>query len=457
MLPARIQRHLGGKGADYRQRIHPRTETLAQAAAICGIPAHALVRAVTLRDDEGVVVAILRHEDLLDFDALGRHLGRVLEPVPAESLQALFSDCDARCTPAIPTPYGVEVAVEAGVRQLDRLHLEPGRHTLLLEFATAEFLRIVEPAALAPFAVPPHALDPRRIDRDLQRLSPARIRRTVEQEIHDLPPLPGTALRILELGRNPRAGAGELAAVIESDAALAARVLKYANSPLYGFAGRIRDLKGAIARVLGFDFVFNLALGLSVGQTLRIPADGPLGLDAFWRHSLHCATLVERLSTKLPPELQPGRGTAYLAGLLHNLGILLIGHAFHNEFFLLNRYLQRDPEVPLATIEKRLLGVTHDEIGAWLLAAWHLPGELVIAARHHRDEDYWGEHAVCAQLVLLANRLLAAHGIGIERETHLPRATLEMLELDRDAVEPVAREVVARHHSIDELARRLIA
>ena len=457
MLPERIRKHLVRTGADYRQRIHPRTETLAQAAQICGLSPGELIRAVTLRDDAGVVVAVIRHEDLLDFDALNRHLDRQLQPVPAEQLHAIFPDCDARCTPALCRPYEVMLVVESGIRELPRVHLEPGRHTLLLEFETAEYLRVAAPDAISSFAVTPDALDPKRIEKDLPRLSPARVRRTVEQEIHDLPPLPGTALRILELGRNPRAGAGELAAVIETDAALAARIMKYANSPLYGFPGRIRDLKGAIARVLGFDFVINLALGLAVGSTLKIPADGPLGLDAFWRHSLHCATLTERLSAALPGELRPPRGVAYLAGLLHNLGILLIGHAFPNEFFLLNRYLERNPEVPPASIEKRLLGVTHQEIGAWLLEAWSLPDELVVSARHHRDEDYWEKHAVCAQLVLLANRLLAAHGLGIERETRLPPSTLEMLELDPERAREITRQVLERHDNIEDLARRLVA
>ena len=113
--------------------------------------------------------------------------------------------------------------------------------------------------------------------------------------------------------------------------------------------------------------------------------------------------------------------------------------------------------MPLASIEKRLLGVTHQEIGAWLLEAWSLPEELVVAARHHRDEDYWGRHAVCAQLVLLANRLLAAHEMGIERETRLPPSTLEILELEAGRAREITRELLERHDNIEDLARRLVA
>lgn len=459
MIPSSIQRYLDDHGAVYREIRHLRTDSLAQAAEAAAVPGNQLVRAVALVDARGLVMAILGHDRLLDFSALCQRLGRDLEPIPAARTYTIFHDCEPNCCPPFPVAYGLEAVVDRGLLEQPQLFLEPGSHNTLLAMDPAEFLRLNPGALAADIGVPLDALqqsDPEHgLGQQIERLTPARIRRSLES-FHDLPPLPATALQILELSRNPNAGAFELARVIEQDAPLAARVMRYANSPLYGFPGKIRDIKSAIARVLGFDFVMNLALGIAVGHTLRIPADGPLGLNAFWRHSVYCATLAERLAREIPNDLAVRRGTAYLAGLLHNIGILLLGEAFQAEFFLLNRYLLANPHLDLPQLEQHALGVSHAQVGGWLMTAWGLPGELHAAACHHHDPDFWGDHALYAQLVLIANRALAAEGIGFDDREEIPRFSLEMLGLSARRVGEITAELVAEEASeLDELARQV--
>lgn len=456
MLPTTIRDHLETLGAAVKVLRHPTTETLAQAARACGIEERQLARAIVLVDAKGPLMAILPSDHLLDFEALCGVLHRELEPVPASRLKGIFDDCEANCCPPIGTAYGLEVIVDESVLEEETVYLEPGSHSMLLEMSRDDFLRLLRDPQRGEFSRPIAALqrdDPTRaLNSAVEQFTPARIKRRVE-EFHDLPALPQTAVEILQIASDPRADAADLARVIEQDAPLAARIMRYANSPMYGYPGRIKDLKGAIARVLGFDFVLNLALGISVGKSLRIPAEGPLGLDAFWRHSVYSAALVERLSMLMPERNRPRRGTAYLAGLLHNMGSLLLGHAFQSEFFLLNRYLAANPDVPVETVEKYLLGVGHDQIGAWLLSAWGLPEELVCAARHHHNEDYWGDHAVYSQLTLIADRLLARFGLGTATATELPGFSLEMLGLDATQAIATAEALWAGTEELDELAR----
>lgn len=456
MLPNTIQRFLNEHGADVRSLHHPATETLAQTARVCGIAEEQLMRALVLVDAKGPLMAILPSNHLLDFNALCTLLNRELEPVPAEQLKGIFDDCEPRCCPPLGNAYGLEVIVDEILLQQEELYLEPGCHNQLLNLSRKEFLRLLANPRIGRFSDAAASLQrdnpTAALSSTIEQFTPARIKRRVE-EFHELPALPGTALEILEIASDPRADAQDLASVIEKDAPLAARVMRYANSPLYGYPGKIKDLKGAIARVLGFDFVLNLALGISVGKSLRVPVEGPLGLDAFWRHSVYSAALVEKLSTLMPADIRPRRGTAYLAGLLHNMGLLLLGHAFQAEFFLLNRYLAANPEVPVETVEKYLLGVGHDQIGAWLLAAWGLPEELVTAARHHHDEHYWGDHAFYSQLVLIADRLLARLGLGTTTRTDLPSFSLQMLGLDEDQVLAASEVLWAGNTELDELAR----
>jgi HD-like signal output (HDOD) protein len=105
------------------------------------------------------------------------------------------------------------------------------------------------------------------------------------------------------------------------------------------------------------------------------------------------------------------------------------------------------------TIETYVLGVGHDQIGAWLLSAWGLPDELVISARHHHDEHYTGEHAYYAQLVLVADRLLARVGLGTSTQTELPTFSLEMLGLDPAKAIAACEALWAGNTELDELAR----
>jgi HD-like signal output (HDOD) protein len=290
----------------------------------------------------------------------------------------------------------------------------------------------------------------------VEQFTPARLKRNIE-EFHELPALPATAARILRLATDPLANARQLATLIEQDPPLSAQVLRYANSSFYGYAGCIDNLQTAIARVLGFDFVMNLALGLSIGKALRIPQDGPFGLDAFWRHSVYAARLVEQLSLRLPASQRVPRGTAYLGGLLQNLGRLVLGHTFEPEFFILNRFAQANPGMPTCELERHVLGVTHDQIGAWLMQAWGLPAELVIAVRHHHDEAYWERHCVYPQLVLIANRTLAHHGIGETDIAGIPAFSLQMLGLMEDQVTELTEKLLSDNTALEDLARRLAA
>lgn len=456
MIPASIQKYLDREAAEYRVLRHPPTRTLQGAAQESAIPEAQLIRGVLLGDRAGLVLAVIPHHHMLDFETLTKLFKRQLEPVPTERLARVFRDCDPQCCPPLAGAYGLEAIVDSQIFTGRDLYLEPGSHSELLAMRGDEFRRLFQSAPVSHFSSSITELA--GIDSDsalrstFRKYTPTQIKRRVES-FHDLPSLPVTATGILEMAADPRAGARELAAIIEQDAPLAARVMRYANSPLYGYPGKIKDLKSAIARVLGFDFVLNLALGITVGKSLRIPAEGPLGLDAFWQHSVYCAALVEKLARAIPGTLEAKRGTAYLAGLLHNIGILLLGHAFQSEFFLLNRYLASNAGSSLHHIEKYALGVSHDQIGGWLLESWGLPIELVTAARYHHEEEYGGPHATYSQLVLLADRLLARHGLGYGEPAELPAFALEMLNLDEALAIELLEEVMAGHQDLDDLVR----
>jgi HD-like signal output (HDOD) protein/prolyl-tRNA editing enzyme YbaK/EbsC (Cys-tRNA(Pro) deacylase) len=462
-LPTNIRNFLDRRQVHYETLLHRRTATLGQAADACDVPISRLVRAVILVDAQGLLMAVLPADHVLDFEALCSLLHRDLELVPGNQLTAIFDDCEPRSYPPLAPAYDLEVVVDTAIDRMDVVTFEPGVHNTLLQVSRSDFRSLLGESASGSFSRAAASLRATlgeeadgALSHVVDQFTPSRIKQNIE-EFHELPPLPATAAQILRLAADPMANARQLAGIIEQDPALSAQVLRYANSSLYGYAGRIANLQTAIARVLGFEFVINLALGLSIGSSLRIPQEGPFGLDAFWRHSVYAGRLVEQLALHLPRGEKVPRGTAYLAGLLQNVGRLVLGHTFQPEFYILNRFAQANPDMPTAELERHVLGVTHDQIGAWLIEAWGLPAELVAAVRYHHDEGYWDRHATYPQLVLIANRALAAHGLGETDRTGLPAFSLEMLGLKPEQVIEITNSLFESNNDLEDLARRLAA
>lgn len=247
--------------------------------------------------------------------------------------------------------------------------------------------------------------------------------RRIEQRLGkplEIPPLSLTAQKILQLRANPNIHIDELTAVIETDPALAAQVMSWAASPLYAAPCKICSIEDAITRVLGFDLVMNLALGLALGKKFSLPHTFRQDNIDYWKHALYSATLIEGLVRQMPAAARPEAGLAYLAGLLHNFGYLLLAQLFPSYFSLIQQYQADHPEALPQEADQHLLGITREAICTSLMQIWGMPAELKVAVSEQNNPDYSGEHATYAHLVQLAALLLApADTINPEQLQHL--------------------------------------
>lgn len=273
------------------------------------------------------------------------------------------------------------------------------------------------------------------------------------RRIERLPPMPEMTQKVLRLSAKTDADIKELVAIVELDPSLAAQVMRYAASPFFSYQGKIESVHTAVARVLGYNTVLNLALGTTAARSFRIPRNVPLGLDGFWRHAIFSAALVQALSSAVPKDIRPPAGMAYLAGLLHNFGHLLLGHLFKQEFLILNKYIARYPDKPIEVIEERVLGTHHGAIGAWLMEAWQLPEEIVIGIREHHNPTYQEIHAVYPHLIYLADRLLKAHGIGEVCDASVPTAIYDSLGIGEYQALAITNRVMEGAEGLDLMAR----
>ena len=175
-----------------------------------------------------------------------------------------------------------------------------------------------------------------------------------------------------------------LAGLIERDTVLSGNVLRLVNSALYGRRGTVSSVRAAVA-ILGLSRLRNLLLGLSVSRIwarVRTPADWRM--DRFNHHSAAVAVLSDLIVQKVDVDYAEG---AFVAGLLHDLGQLMIVISLPDEYAQLRRAHARG-QVPLEALEQELLDITHSELSAAALVRWGLPVAIQKAVLyHHRSAD----------------------------------------------------------------------
>lgn len=248
--------------------------------------------------------------------------------------------------------------------------------------------------------------------------------------IKALPPLPGSAVRLIKLMSDPRADARKLAEIIELDPLLTAQIIRWASSSLYGYRGKITSVEEAVVRVLGFNFVLDLALGLAVLAPLKAPKEGAVGTKMFWIQALAGSHLMKKLAEQMPPPSRPPQQEIFLAALLHNIGFPLLGHQFGAEFSYLSTLIKANPGLLIFNLENFAFGVNHAEIGAWLMKAWGMPRPIVDVVYHHHNPCYRGENHQLALLTYLSDCLLGQAGIGDAANQTCPDELWVTLQLD---------------------------
>ncbi|ALP54458.1 hypothetical protein Tel_15600 [Candidatus Tenderia electrophaga] len=456
-----IKQYLDGKHIIYTILEVPHFESPREAASLANIPPRSLYYPVVMRDTYGLMMAVMPASHKLNYERLSKLLHRNVSPAYQTQLSSVFADCQPGNIPPVGVAYGLRTVIDAALSTPEEVYIVAGDHSRLIKMSRKNFMLLQTNALLASdFA---EALEEAETQGggEVANLAwsqdlGAKIRQRVEQAT-ELPPMPEMALRIFEMRADPNVEVKHLTALIERDPSLAAQVMRYANSPYFGYQGRVDTIQVAIARVLGFDMVMNLALGLALATPFKIPRHGPFGLDYYWRHAVYSATLMQLLSKEIPQERRPRPGTCYLIGLLHDFGYLVLGHLFRNEFEGLTKLVEEQGRDRLSRLEKDYLGVTHGELGYWLMKAWGMPQELVLATREHHNEQYAGPYSVYVNMAQLSDHLLAAYEAGEVLDDRLPAHLLQALGLEPKQVIHVMTQLIESDTNLNEMVRRLAA
>jgi HD-like signal output (HDOD) protein/prolyl-tRNA editing enzyme YbaK/EbsC (Cys-tRNA(Pro) deacylase) len=378
-----------------------------------------LIKMILMSDTLGRVQVIFPHNGMLDVDALNRKLGRSLEALPDEDVANVMRQFQLTNLPAIPDITGFPSVVDESLQSLDSFYLESDDPTLLIKLTRNAFQVLTKKAKVARFVVPISDIhcnlnrtdaDLAQINKAIEKFTSLRIKQRLEDTL-ELPPLPQSAQDIIRLRANPDASSDELANIIEKDPSLAAQVVSWASSSFYQAPGKVKSVHDAIIRVLGFDMVMNLAMGLALGKTLKVPDDQPKGYAPYWQQAMWMALCTTSILSKIEPRYRPGFGLAYLSGLLHNFGYLVLAHVFPPHFKLMCRYLEANRHLDSAYIEHFLLGITREQIGSQLMSVWNMPEEVISALRFQKHPLATEDHTSYACLLKLSQHLLMQAGI----------------------------------------------
>jgi len=450
-LPDLIEKLLQQQGIAYQLR--PTSDSW---------PAGQQVQASLLCDAVGTVLTLVPKDHLLDLKVLGALLGRELEPVREQQLQRILSKHQLNQLPGLPILFNSPCVCEQSLLEQSEVCLDSGLTGWSLVISQDGARTLMGKASLARFAVPLAGLslvssgveqDGRDFSDAVQNFTALRMKQRLEETI-EIPPLPESAQKIMKLRVDPDADIADLADVVETDPSLAAQVVSWAASPYYAAPGKIRSVEDAIGRVLGFDLVINLAVGLALGKTFRLPGDAPERSTPYWEQAIYTAAVIEGLAKAMPRERRPELGLNYLGGLLHNFGYLVLAYIFPPYFKLICRHIEANPHVPPHLIEQHLIGVSRDQVGSWLMHYWDMPEEICTALRQQHNPLYQGQDHIYANLIYLSLALLRQHDIGCGPRMPIPDTLLARLGLDSAQADAAVDKVLDARDALRSLVNK---
>ncbi len=222
-----------------------------------------------------------------------------------------------------------------------------------------------------------------------------------KDKIKNIPTLPAIVIQIIKTTNDPTSSARDINKIIINDQAIAAKILQMANSPFYGLSSKVNNLNRAIT-LLGFNTVRSLALSISMVDHFKGKSSNEyFNRGRFWEHSLGVAMLSRMLAGKtnnVNPE------EAYMAGLLHDLGIVILDQFFQDEYSAILKLIYEKGRLPLEA-EVEIAGQDHAHFAGEIAQIWKYPDFLVAAIRNHHTPDFHGEHEDYAHVVCLANAM----------------------------------------------------
>jgi len=217
------------------------------------------------------------------------------------------------------------------------------------------------------------------------------------KKVNTLAPLPKILQEVLQMLNDLNTSPHMLAKAISKDQSVVLKILTIANSPFYGLTKRVSSIEFAIM-ILGYDEIRNIVSALSLMESMKNKSDQYLDQKTFWMHSYLTATIAKKLAMDLGLEKH---GEAFIAGLLHDLGISVVHRFMHTDFVAIHDLAAKG--IAYNDAELQVLGITHGEIGELLLKYWNIPELITEIVKTHHEPYLALQAPTLASVVHLAD------------------------------------------------------
>jgi HD-like signal output (HDOD) protein len=265
-------------------------------------------------------------------------------------------------------------------------------------------------------------------------------------KVKEMPPLPQSITKILEITKDTSSSAQVLAKVFERDPALTVTILKLANSPAYGFTSKISTITHAIV-CLGLETVKSIALTSSTHEMLNkeIPAYC-LEEGMLWQHSISSATCARIIAQRIGYK---DNEEAYIAGQLLDIGKIVLSRFAEGQFQQVAKKAE-DNNIPFNIVEQEVLGFGHPQVGGRVIKKWNLPSSLVEAVQYHHQPNKAETNKTLTYIVHLADAISCMLGIGLGSDGlmyEFEENTLDVLGINKEDVESIMCELADKIQS----------
>ena len=266
--------------------------------------------------------------------------------------------------------------------------------------------------------------------------------------INNLPSVAPVITKLSAVLADPASSAQDIVKILKLDPALAGKVLRLANSAYVGIPNTISSLKNAVV-LLGQKRVHSLALTTSILSAFNSRKSLPFVLEHFWRHSISTGLVAEAISKYLRRYLSIDSDEAFSAGLLHDIGKLVLG-CYQEELLAFAAQSSALDKVPFYLAENR--ETSHTYAGGLLAEHWNFPADLTDVLERHHSPDKSADHKQLVSIVHVSD--IMVHMVGFstfpaEISPKLDNDALAVIKLQPEHLRVIAAEAVQNEKTIE--------
>lgn len=270
--------------------------------------------------------------------------------------------------------------------------------------------------------------------------------------IKDLPTIPVMLFKINGMLEDESCSVQELSKIIETDQAMTAKILRLVNSAFYGFRSKISNMSQALM-ILGFNTVRNAIISIKVIDTFNIKEklDG-FDITDFWKHAISVAVISKYLADRTRKVLPED---AFVAGLLHDIGKVIILQHFRDHFYEVLKILNSDI-ITFFEAEQKLSPVNHTKIGGQLAQNWQFSQKLIDAIQFHHEVNINATEPRLIAIVYLSNMIVHGKTNDIRISDDFSTRYSDFSKLITQSLDTVSEWLPDAESEVDEACRFFI-